>query len=100
MAHRLLTYPVNRMEGRVRLPMLQDIGGATGRRFMGSLMPRDSLRRINTSRSLISTAPLAPLQKFVTAGPGNPNTPESMSSGLMIGNAARINKTHRTNIGA
>jgi hypothetical protein len=86
------------MEGRVRLPVLQDIGGATGRRFTASLMPRDSLRKTNTSRSLISTAPLAPLQRFVTAGPGNPNTPESMSSGLMISNASRINKTSRSTI--
>ena len=90
MAHRLLVPPVRRMEGRVRLPMIQDVGGSIARGFSASLMPRDSLRKVRTSQTQIATGPLPGLQTFVMAGPGQPNTPESMSNGLRKANAARL----------
>lgn len=90
MAHRLLIPPVRRLEGQIRLPMIQDIGGATSRRYGQSLMPRDSLRLVRTSGTMIAPGPLPGIQTFVMAGPGQPNAPDSMSNGLRKANAARL----------
>lgn len=100
MAHRLLVPPVRRLEGQIRLPMIQDIGGATARRFTHSLMPRDSLRLARTSGTMIAPGPLPSVQSFVMAGPGQPNTPESMESGLRKSNASRlVDKTRGASAG-
>lgn len=95
MAHRLLVPPVRRLEGRIRLPVLQDVGGAVTRRFGASLMPRDSLRLVRTSKTQTAIGPLPSVQTFAMAGPGQPNTPENMSSGLRKANASRLVNTGR-----
>jgi hypothetical protein len=89
MAHRLLIPPNRRMEGKIHLPMVQDIGGANTRRWYGSLRGREDFRIVRT-RPNVSRAPLPALQVFVMSGPGQPNTPESMNSGLRKSNARRL----------
>ena len=101
MPHRLLVPPVKRMEGEMRLPMIQDPGQAIARQLRASLMPRDSLREVRTSGSLVAPGPLPSPQAFTMEGPGQPNAPESMQSGLMIGNARRlVDKTRGQSVGA
>lgn len=99
MAHRLLLPPVRRMEGRIRLPMIQDIGGAATRRWYSSLRPRDSLRTLRTNTPTVK-GPVASPQVFVIDAAGGTNSPENMSSGLMVGNAGRlVNKTRGQSAG-
>lgn len=90
MAHRLLVPPVRRLEGQIRLPLIQDPGRRIVGQLLNSMMTRDSLRLVKTAPSGIAIGPLPSPQTFVMAGPGQPNTPESMESGLLVGNAARL----------
>jgi hypothetical protein len=80
---------------RQRLPMIQHIGERIADNFQATLTDRDSLRKVRTSQTQIATGPLHPLQIFAYSGPGYTNTPESMSSGLMIANAPRLANKNR-----
>lgn len=90
MAHRLLVPPVRRLEGQIRLPMVQDIGGAATRRWYASLRVADSLRLVKTSQSNKATGPLSSPQRFVLEDIGYPNAATSMQGGLRIANAPRL----------
>jgi hypothetical protein len=99
MAHRLLLPPQRRMEGQIRLPMIQDIGGSVTRRWYASLRTRDSLRTARTNTPT-ATGPMPSPQRFVVDNAGGPNAPDSMASGLRQGNAARlVNKTRGQSAG-
>jgi hypothetical protein len=95
MAHRLLVAPIRRLEGQIRLPMIQDISGANTRQWYASLRTRESLRLARTSQTQIAPGPLPGIQRFTLAGPGYPNTPESMANGLRKANSPALAATTR-----
>lgn len=100
MAHRLLVPPVRRMEGVARLPLIQDPGRAGSRQLLASMRTRDSLRLLKTTGRNIAPGPLPQMQSFVMAGPGYPNTPESMQNGRRFDNAPRVaGKTTGADVG-
>lgn len=90
MAHRLLVPPVRRMEGVARLPLPQDPGAVAHASFMAGMRTRDAIRLVKTTSRRNAIGPLPAPQSFVMAGPGQPNTPQSMSNGLRIDNAPRV----------
>lgn len=99
MAHQLLVPPVRRMQGTARLPVLQDLEANT-RQWYATLRTRDSLRLAKGRGSNVAPGPLPAMQNFVMAGPGQPNTPESMAPGLRIANAPRLaGKTTGADVG-
>lgn len=93
--HRLLSPPVTRFEGRIRLPLIQHPGEATIRQLQASLQTRDSLRRVKTTGQHIATGPLPAVQQFLMSEVGYPNTADSMASGLRARNARRLVGTTR-----
>lgn len=99
MAHRLLAPPVRRLEGQIRLPVLQDLEANT-RAWHATLRVRDSLRLANTSRALIATGPLPAVQRFAVDPAGSVNSQENMQPGLRISNARRlVDKTRGQSVG-
>lgn len=90
--HRLLLPPARRMEGRMRLPDVQDAAGRTTTSFLSSLMIADALRRVKTTAGQSRTAigPLPELQSFVTEPSGGVNTQGAMIAGQMKMNARRL----------
>jgi hypothetical protein len=76
--------------GRIRLPMVQDIGGDTTRVWFASLRKRDDLRLVRTSQTQIAKGPLPSMQIFAIDPAGGPNSPASMQQGAMIANSKRL----------
>lgn len=86
----LLVPPVRRLQGQIRLPMIQNPGAAVARQLGDSMITRDSLRLARTSPTQIAPGPMPSPQAFVMDGPGFVNAPDSMQNGLRIGNAKRL----------
>jgi hypothetical protein len=78
------------MEGRARLPLIQDPGRAIGKQLRASMMTRDALRLLPTSQTMKATGPLQAPQRFVLSGVGYPNSNESMAEGSRINDAPRL----------
>lgn len=90
MGHPLLQPGPGKFTGRIRLPMIQDIGGDNTRRWYASLRKRDDLRLVRTSQTQIAKGPLPSMQIFAVDHAGGPNSPESMAPGLMVANARKL----------
>src|SRR5438309_10789059 len=86
MAHRLLVPPVRRLEGRIRLPLIQRPGEAIARNLTSTLMDRDSAMRTikTTARQRKVTGYLPALQVFTHDQVGGVNSPPSMRPGLRV----------------
>lgn len=88
--HGLLVPPVRRLEGQIRLPLVQRPSELLVDQLQSSMLTNDSLRVVKTSSNRKALGPLPAVQVFVMEGPGYPNTPESMASGLRARNAGRL----------
>jgi hypothetical protein len=75
--------------GRIRLPMIQDIGGDATRVWFAGLRKRDDLRLVRTNTPT-ATGPLPSMQTFLVDHAGGPNSPSSMAAGLKVGNARKL----------
>lgn len=96
MAHKLLTAPVLRFEGRIRLPLVQHLDRAIVDQLSASMLTSDALRLARTSGTMTATGPLPAVQQFITVDTvGSPNSPESMRNGLRLANAPRLAVTTR-----
>jgi hypothetical protein len=98
--HRLLLPPGRQvMTSTLRLPPVQDVGGAVAGNLLATLTDRDALRRIKTTygqRKL--TGGVASPQQFTS--PALPNDPREMATGAVKMNSRRlVNKTRGTTAG-
>lgn len=75
--------------GRLRLPPVQDIGGDATRVWWAGMRKRDDLRLVRTNTP-VANGPLPSPQVFLVDDAGGPNSPESMTAGLMVGNARKL----------
>jgi hypothetical protein len=83
-------FPTRRIASTFRLPLIQHPGERIVDQLQASMMTRDSLRAAKTTSNRKATGPLPAVQVFIDSGPGYPNTPESMASGLRARNAGRL----------
>lgn len=86
MPHRLLVPPARRLEGRIRLPLIQHPTEQIAGNLITTLMDRDSaMRRIKTSsRQRKVTGPLPAVQVFTHEQAGGVNASPNMRPGLRI----------------